>query len=136
MTQLANPFSALPEEWAALSKESRMTSSVIRPFLFTALAACGLALGACQSDKHMMTDSATGKTMVCKECYTAVNAAHRDHPASSASGTQILSTSQCSCCKTEMSVYIKDGIHMVKCEGCARDGVAWDKCMAPNSAMK
>ncbi|MFA6043724.1 MAG: hypothetical protein WC718_01960 [Phycisphaerales bacterium] len=105
-------------------------------FHFTVLAACGLTLGACQSDKHMMTDAATGKTMVCKECYTAVTAAHRDHPATNASGVQTLSTYQCPCCKMEMSVYIKDGTHMVKCAGCASEGVAWDKCMSPSSAAK
>lgn len=113
-----------------------MTSCIHRPFLFTALAACGLALGACQSDKHTMTDSATGKTMVCKECYDAVTAAHRNYPASNASGIQTLRTYQCACCKTEMSVYTQDGTHMVRCAGCAREGVAWDKCLPPDSATK
>ena len=47
---------------------------------FTALAACSLALCACQSNTHTMTDVATGKTVVCQECYDAVTAAHRDHP--------------------------------------------------------
>lgn len=110
-----------------------MTNRIQRPFLFAILVACGLALGACQSEKHVMTDAATGKTIVCKECYNAVTAAHRDHPATTASGVQTLSTSQCPCCKTEMSVYMKDGTHMVKCAGCASDGVAWDKCLPPGS---
>jgi hypothetical protein len=113
-----------------------MKTRLHRPFLFTALAACGLALAACQSNKHAMADPATGKTIVCKECYDAVTAAHRDHPAMNASGVQTLRTYECPCCKTEMSVYIQDGTHMVKCRGCASDGVAWDKCMASNSAMK
>jgi hypothetical protein len=103
------------------------------PFPLTALALCGLALGACQSGKHATTDSTTGKTIVCKECYDAVTAAHRNHPASNASGIQTLHTFQCPCCKTEMSVYIQDGTHMVKCGGCARQGVAWDKCLPPDS---
>lgn len=113
-----------------------MVSRTHRPFLFTALAACGLALGACQSNKHTMTDPATGKTIVCKECYDALTTARRNHPATSTSGVQTIRTSQCSCCRTEMSVYIQNGTHMVKCEGCARDGVAWDKCMTPSSAAQ
>jgi len=106
-----------------------MNMSKNRLFLFSALAACGLVLGACQSDKHTMTDPASGKTIVCKECYDAVTGAHRNQPAASATGFQTLRTSQCPCCKTEMSVYIQDGTHMVKCGGCAHDGVAWDKCV-------
>jgi len=105
-------------------------------FLLIAVAACPVVLGACQSNKHMMTDSATGKTVVCQECYDAVTAAHRNHPASSASGTQVLRTYQCACCKTEMSVYIQDGTHMVKCAGCAREGVAWDMCVPSAGQMK
>ncbi len=112
--------------------KSRIHSSIP----FTVLAACGLTLGGCQSDKHMMTDAATGKTIVCQECYDAVTAAHRDHPASTTSGIQTLRTYQCPCCKTEMSVYIQNGMHMVKCGGCAKEGVAWDKCAPPNSAAK
>ena len=83
-----------------------------------------------------MTDAPTGKTVVCKECYNAVTAAHRDHPASNPSGLQTLRTYQCPCCKTAMSVYIQDGTHMVKCGGCAREGIAWDKCLPPSSEPK
>lgn len=113
-----------------------MTTRIHRSSLCTALAVCGLALGACQSDKHAMTDSATGKTVVCKECYDAVTGAHRDHPASNASDTQTLRTYECPCCKAAMSVYIQNGTHMVKCDGCAREGIAWDKCVPPNSQAK
>lgn len=108
-------------------------TSRIRGSLLTTLAACGLALGACQTNKHTMTDPTTGKSVVCKECYDAVTAAHRNHPATNASGVQTLRTYQCPCCNTEMSVYIQDGTHMVRCGGCAREGVAWDKCLPPAS---
>lgn len=110
-----------------------MKSRIHRSTPFTALAACGLSLCGCQSNKHTMTDSATGKTIVCQECYDAVIAAHRDHPASSTKGVQTLRTYQCPCCKTTMSVYIQDGTHMVKCGECAREGVAWDKCAVADS---
>ena len=109
-----------------------MTKRTSRAILAATLAACGLALGACRSDRQTMTHPTTGKTAVCKECYDAVTAAHRDHPAMSTSGVQTLRTYQCPCCNTEMSVYVQDGKHMVKCAGCARDGVAWDMCAPPD----
>jgi len=113
-----------------------MSIRIHRSFRVTALATCGLTLAACQSDKHTMTDAASGKTIVCQECYDAVTAAHRDHPASGTKGIQTLRTYQCPCCKTEMSVYIQNRTHMVKCGGCAKEGVAWDKCVPSNSAAK
>lgn len=113
-----------------------MSIRIHRSFRVTALATCGLTLAACQSDKHTMTDAASGKTIVCQECYDAVTAAHRDHPASGTKGIQTLRTYQCPCCKTEMSVYIQDGTHMVKCGGCAKEGVAWDNCLPAGSQTK
>ena len=80
-----------------------------------------------------MTDPTTGKTLVCRECYDAVTEAHRANPDPKVTGVQTIRTSQCPCCKTEMSVYIQDGTHMVKCGGCARAGVAWDRCLPSDS---
>jgi hypothetical protein len=113
-----------------------MKTRIHHSFHFTALAACGLALGACQSNKHMMTDAATGKTIVCQECYDAVTKEHRAHPTLAANENRTIRTYQCPCCKTEMSVYIQDGTHMVRCGGCAREGIAWDKCTPPSTATK
>ncbi len=107
-----------------------------RSFFCSTLATCGLALGACQSDKHMMTDTATGKTIVCKECYDAVTKEHHAHPTLAANENRTIRTYQCPCCKTEMSVYIQNGTHMVKCGGCAKEGVTWDNCVPSNSAAK
>ena len=90
--------------------------------------------GGCQSDKHSMASSQSGMTTVCKECYDAVTAAHRMHPNPGANTNEVISTSQCPCCKTEMSVYCENGTMKVKCGGCAHNGVAFDKCM-PLSAM-
>jgi hypothetical protein len=113
-----------------------MKTRMNRSFLFIAVAACSIVLGACQSNQRTMTDSATGKTVDCKESYDAVTAAHLNQPTTNASGTQILRTYQCPCCKTEMPVYIQNGTHMVKCGGCAREGVSWDKCLSLTSQTK
>lgn len=90
------------------------------------LALVTLFIAGCRSDKHMSHDQDVSKTAVCQECYDAVTDARRTHPATDENTT--INTYVCPCCKTEMSVYIENGVHMVKCGGCARDGVAWNQC--------
>ena len=75
-----------------------------------------------------------GRVPVCQECFDAVNAARLDHPAKGSSHNEVLRTYECPCCMTEMSVYIENGIHMVKCGACAVDGVRWDQC-EPSSGI-
>tara|TARA_R110002096_G_scaffold34448_9_gene98384 strand:- start:1742 stop:2059 length:318 start_codon:yes stop_codon:yes gene_type:complete len=65
---------------------------------------------------------------VCQECYDAVHKARVEHPSTGSNHNEVLGTYECPCCKSEMSVYIENGVHMVKCGGCAKDGVAWDHC--------
>ena len=67
-------------------------------------------------------------TPVCRECHDAVSAARRTHPIADASTNQNIRDYACPCCREEMSVYIHNGVHMVKCGGCAPEGVVWDKC--------
>ena len=96
------------------------------PLVFLALSV--FALTACQSDKRLASGHEMSKTPVCQECYDAVAAARHTHAAADASTNEIIKTYACPCCKTEMSVYIENGTHMVKCGGCASEGVAWDQC--------
>lgn len=96
------------------------------PSLLLALSAIFLA--ACQSDKRTSSDHEASMTPVCQECYDAVAAARRTHPTSDAGTNEIIKTYVCPCCKAEMSVYIENGTHMVKCGGCASEGIAWDQC--------
>jgi len=70
----------------------------------------------------------TSKMGVCQECYDAVMKAHAEHPSSGPGHNELIRSYECPCCKSEMSVYIEQGVHMVKCAGCAHDGVAWDEC--------
>lgn len=109
-----------------------MISRIRRLFLLTALAACGFALGACQSDKHTMVEAQPGMTVVCKDCYA--QAVKMQHASGSRWGSTVEQTHQvhqCPSCKTDMSTYIENGVPMIKCAGCAPDGVACDKCLPP-----
>ena len=91
---------------------------------YVCLVSLTLLLGSCATQ----SGTASGMTGVCQECYDAVHAAHTSQPSRGATHNEVIRTYECPCCKAEMSVYIEDGVHMVKCGGCAGDGVAWDKC--------
>jgi hypothetical protein len=100
--------------------------------MFTALAAWGLALGACQSDKHTMVEPAGGTVIACRECYNEVYKVQ--HPSGSRWGgtvTQTHTRHVCPDCKTEVSIYTENGVTKVKCARCAPEGLACDKCLPP-----
>lgn len=93
------------------------------PLLLTLAAA--LSCTGCRSpESHDSLDSVP----VCQECFDAVTAAHQQHPTTSADEHRVIKEYTCPCCNAEMAVYIEGGIHMVRCGGCVKDGVAWDAC--------
>lgn len=102
-----------------------MHTDALRIILLT-LAAVPVA--ACRSDRPTASEHDMSLRPVCQECYDAVLEARRTHPSPGDAVTETLKTYECPCCNTEMSVYVKNGTHMVKCGGCAAEGVAWDQC--------
>ncbi len=101
-----------------------------RSLLLSVITLAGLGLAACQSDKHTMVEPKPGTTVVCRECYdeiTKVRRTYRGHYVN----TQNVSTHVCTQCKTDMSIYTENGVLMVKCAGCAPQGMACDKCLPP-----
>ncbi|MFA6043723.1 MAG: hypothetical protein WC718_01955 [Phycisphaerales bacterium] len=109
-----------------------MTSRVHRPFLFTALAACGLALSACQSDKHTMVEPAPDSKVVCKECYNEIyKVTHSTEYLRGATYQEAHTRHVCPDCKTEMSIYTENGVTKLKCGKCAPESLACDKCLPP-----
>jgi len=96
------------------------------PMNLLALALFGVS--ACQSGTEMSRASDDSLTPVCLECFESVSAARSSHPVTEVSQDEVIRTYECPCCETEMTVYIESGVHMVKCGGCAHDGVAWDLC--------
>ena len=88
--------------------------------------------GGCESDRHTMIEANPGMTVVCQDCYD--EAVKMRHSTSSRYGTSYEETHavhQCPSCKTEMSTYVENGVTMIKCAGCAPNGVACDKCLPP-----
>lgn len=93
------------------------------PLLLTI--ATALADTSCRSPEARAAQSTTPD---CRECFDAVATALEQHPVASAAENRVLREYICPCCNTEMAVYIENGVHMVRCGGCAKDGVAWDAC--------
>lgn len=111
-----------------------MTKRIRRPFQFAVLAACGLAFGACQSDKHTMVEAQPGMTVVCKDCYSqSVKMQHASGSRFGGTVDQSHQVHQCPSCKTEMSTYVENGVTKIKCAKCAPEGLACDKCLPSGS---
>lgn len=97
-----------------------------------AVAVATALLHGCASSRPQVDPA---KMPVCQECFDAVSAARTSQPATGPTHNELIRTYDCPCCKTEMSVYIENGTHMVRCEGCVADGVAWDRCR-PSAEMR
>ena len=105
-----------------------------RPLLLTALSVCGLALVACQSDKHAMVEAKPGMTVVCTACYDeTVKVRHYSRAGSEETKH---TTHQCPSCRTEMSTYVENGVAKIRCAVCAPDGVECDKCLPLDSVTR
>lgn len=99
-----------------------------------------VALAACQSEKHVMVEPATGTRIMCQQCYTTMERVRGNYaPALGSrwgffSGPDtIIERHHCTDCSTEMSIYTMDGTFMVRCARCVPEGVACDKCLPPKN---
>ncbi|HLQ38395.1 MAG TPA: hypothetical protein VK348_11375 [Planctomycetota bacterium] len=115
-----------------------MQTFTTRRVLLAVLAAAGFSLAACQNDKHTMVEPRPGTTVMCRECYDEVTTVRRNYPAThgNETRTETIRTHHCPACKTDVSIYVENGVLMVKCVGCAPDGVACDKCLPPDGAKR
>lgn len=95
----------------------------------TILMFASVILQGCRVTDQPGVDVETGMARVCQECYDAVNAARKTHPSRGEGQNETIRSYDCPCCKASMSIYVQDGMHMVRCVGCAPDGVAWNQCV-------
>jgi hypothetical protein len=101
------------------------------PLLLTL--ATALAYTSCRAPEARAAQSTTP---VCRECFDAVATALEEHPVTSAADSRVIRRYTCPCCRAEMAVYIEEGVHMVRCGGCAKDGVAWNACHPVDMSTK
>ena len=79
-----------------------------------------IAALACTSCRSLESEDTADSTPVCRECFDAVVAARKEHPAASADEHRVIEVYTCPCCNAEMAVYIEGGVHMVRCGGLCR----------------
>lgn len=102
--------------------------------LFVAASMClAFTATSCNSDKHRMNDAHHGTAMNCRECYDEVRVIRE---AGRIPHEQNVYVHKCPGCKSDMSMYMENGTMMVKCKGCAPDGMPCDQCMPPNGHAK
>ena len=101
----------------------------IRPFLLFA-GASALLIGGCAGTKHEIAPAAEGKVSVCTKCYDQIRKARgTGGPRGGLATNRTITTHVCEECKSETTIYAKDGVLMVRCATCAPEGVECDLCV-------
>lgn len=104
--------------------------------LFLLAAAPALLAGGCATDKHNMVKAEAGQVSVCTKCFDQIQKVRGSYsPRRGYSGTRTITTHVCEDCKSEMTIYEKDGVMKVRCPTCAPEGVDCDRCV-PKAAAK
>ncbi len=104
------------------------------------LAIATSVLGGCAAG-HPMSTGSEAKVTVCRECYDeAVRVWDKGGYTSArwlyAPSQRVHVEHQCAACKATMVVHTENGRWMIKCPGCAPDGVACDKCLPGDGAVQ
>jgi Zn ribbon nucleic-acid-binding protein len=85
----------------------------------------------CQSQRHTIVEPKPGTKVICQQCYDEVAKVRRRSGHRGPTYTQNVSVHQCPQCETAVSIYSENGVLMVKCDRCAPEGLACDKCLPP-----
>ncbi len=109
-------------------------NTVMLRALFVATSAClALSTTSCNTDKHRMRTRSTGTTINCRECYDEVRVIRHG---GRMPYERTVYLHKCSGCKSDMSIYMENETMMVKCKGCAPEGMPCDQCLPPDADAK
>ena len=109
--------------------------TTIRTLLLSALVAAPF-IGGCASTKHEIAPAAQGKVSVCTKCYDQIQKVRgAGGPRGGLATNRTIITHMCEECKSEMTIYAKEGVLKVRCGTCAPEGVDCDRCV-PKAAAK
>jgi hypothetical protein len=105
------------------------------------LAAFGLLVLGCagpeRMGRHERAESPAGQTIQCQKCYGEAQAAlpgtARTHWPRKRMQYREIKHHVCPACKSDVVLYEEDGVPMIKCSGCAPEGVACDLCRPPQN---
>lgn len=87
-------------------------------------------LAACSSTTHDVAATSPGGPAICRLCYEETVRVGSSLPTHVARrfGRRTLRRHACPECRAEMEIYLLDGKPMIRCEGCAPEGVPCDRC--------
>lgn len=108
-----------------------MLASVLASALGLAATVSGCANG--NKTDHAMASQTAGHEMKCQKCYDFVTTVRHELRGGPWTANQVVRKHMCDDCKSETTVYTKDGKLMVKCDKCAPGGVPCDKCLPPKA---
>lgn len=105
------------------------------------LAAFGLSAFGCggpdRMGRHGRAESPASQTIQCQKCYDEAQAALRGAARTRWPRKRMqyrqLKRHICPACKSDVVLYEEDGVPMIKCSGCAPEGVACDLCRPPQN---
>lgn len=107
----------------------------IHSLLLLAAGSVLLAAG-CATDKHDMVKAEAGQVSVCTKCYDQIRKARSTGgPRGGLATNRTVTTHMCEECKSDMTIYEKDGVLKVRCASCAPEGVDCDRCV-PKAAAR
>lgn len=98
--------------------------------------ASAIFVGGCAAGKHDVAKADAGQVSVCSKCYDQIRTVRDNHGRNfGPSAPRTVITHMCEECKSEMTIYEKDGVMYVRCPTCAPEGVDCDRCV-PKTAVK
>lgn len=105
-------------------------ASIILPVLLAGF------LAACSSTTHEVSGTPAGDSTICTLCYEETVRVGSTLPTHVARrfGRRTLRRHACPACKAEMEIYLLEGRPMIRCEGCAPEGVPCDRCRPRGAA--
>lgn len=102
-----------------------------KTFVFT-IGLVGFVLAGCEQP-HRMAQPKPDTKIVCQRCYDVISTERHTPPRSDTPWDVEVSKHQCPDCKSEVNIYRKNGVLMVRCPRCAPEGLACDRCLPPDA---
>lgn len=90
--------------------------------------------GAKSAAGHEVAVQTADHRMGCQKCYDEVRQVLTSHSKGAAwPKAKVFKRHACPECRGDMTIYAEDGKPMIKCPKCAPQGIACDRCLAPEA---
>ncbi len=93
------------------------------------LVLAGWSTGCQSAGGHEMAAAPQGQPVRCQSCYDQTRIVRNERV--KGVSYRVVRKHMCKDCDTEAVLYAQDGRMMIKCAGCAPEGIPCDKCLPP-----